>query len=136
VTVLILIAGPLIIIGEIPYKIIGLLIFLIVVLFMLRLSQNKRRVIGEAKTIEDSILRIDHRLDQLKKGLSDLNNEENLIQTESASIDFKINESQSDLENLRGEIEGIKGEVNKYNVPLLYKEKETLTRKLKKAGVT
>jgi len=135
VTVLILIAGPLIIIGEIPYKIIGLLILLIVVLFMLRLSQNKRRGIGEAKTIEDSILRIDHRLVQLNKELPDLNNEESLIQTESASIDLKINEAQSDLENLRGEIEGIKEEVNKYNVPLLYKEKETLVQKLKTVGV-
>lgn len=135
VTVLILIAGPLIIIGEIPYKITGLLILLIIALFMLRLSQNKRRVIGEAKTIKDSILRIDHRLVQLKKELPALNNEESLIQIESASIDFKINEAQSDLENLRWEIEGIKEEVNKYNVPLLYREKETLVRKLKTAGV-
>ena len=135
VTVLILIAGPLIIIGEIPYKIIGLVILLIVVLFMLRLSQNKRRVIGEAKTIEDSILRIDHRLVQLNKELPGLNNEESLIQTESASIDLKINQKQSDLENLRGEIEGIKEEVIKHNVPLLYEEKETLVQKLKTAGV-
>jgi peptidoglycan hydrolase CwlO-like protein len=135
VTVLILIAGTLIIIGEIPYKIIGLLILLIVVLFMLRLSQSKRRVMGEAKTIEDSIFRIDHQLVQLNKELSDLNNEESLIQTECASIGLKINEAQSDLENSRGGIEGIKEEVNKYNVPLLYKEKETLIRKLKTAGV-
>jgi hypothetical protein len=133
--VLTLIAGPLIIIGEIPYKIIGLLILLIVVLLMLRLSQSKRRVIGEAKTIEDSILRIDHRLVQLNKELSDLNSEESLIRTESASIDLKINEAQSDLEYLKREKEGIKEEINKYNVPLLYKEKETLVQKLKTAGL-
>ena len=135
VTVFILIAVLLTIIGELPYKIIGLLILIIVVLLMLRHSQSKRRVISEAKTIEDSILRIDHRLVQLNKELSDLKNEESLIQTESASIDLKINEAQSDLENLRGEIEGIKEEVNKYNVPLLHKEKETLVQKLKTAGV-
>jgi chromosome segregation ATPase len=102
---------------------------------MLRHSQSKRRVIGEVKTIEDSILRIDHRLVQLNKELSDFNNEGSLIQKESASIDLKINEVQPDLENLLRKIGDIKEEVNRYNVPLLYKEKETFVQKLKSVGV-
>jgi hypothetical protein len=135
VTVLILIAGTLIIIGEIPYKIVGLLILLVSVVFMLRLSKSKQKVAGEAKTIEDSILRINHRLVQLNKELSDLKDEESLIQTEIVSIDLKIINAQSDLENMRGQIESIKEEGNRYNVPMLYKEKETLVQALKTAGV-
>jgi peptidoglycan hydrolase CwlO-like protein len=103
---------------------------------MIRSSQGERKEINMARTVEDSILRLDHRLGQLNKKVSDLKNEGSSIQTETLSMDLKFKQVWSDLENLQGKIENITEEINKYNVPLLYQEKESLIHKMRTLGVT
>ena len=136
VTALIVVAGFLVIIGETRYKVLGILPLLAVAVYMIRSSQSKRKKINMARPMEDSFLLLDHRLVQLNKKVSDLKNEESLIQTRRASTELKFKQVWSDLENLQGKIENITEEINKYNVLLLYQEKESLIQKMRTAGVT
>jgi predicted nucleic acid-binding Zn-ribbon protein len=137
---LILVAGPLRIIVGISYRILGILSFVILLvlaaLLMIRSYQNKRRTISGTRNIEESILRLDQRLVQLNKKVADLIKQEGLIQTEITSTNPTLKKIWSDLENLRGKVEAIIEEINKYNVSSLSQEREALTQKLRAVGVT
>jgi hypothetical protein len=102
---LMLVAGSLLIIVEISHRIFGILPFVILLvlaaLLMLRSYQNKRRTISGTGNIEQSILRLDQRLVQLNKKVSDLIKEEGLIQTEMAPTNLTLKQIWSDLVLLR-----------------------------------
>jgi septal ring factor EnvC (AmiA/AmiB activator) len=137
---LILVAGSLLIIVEISYRIFGILPFVtllvLAALLMIKSYQNKRGAINSTGNIEESILRLDQRLVQLNKKVSDLTKEEGLIQTEMAPTNSTLKQIWSDLENWRGKIQDITEDINKCNVSPLSQEREALTQKLKAVGVT
>jgi septal ring factor EnvC (AmiA/AmiB activator) len=136
---LMLVAWSLLIIVEISHRIFGILPFVILLvlaaLLMLRSYQNKRRTISGTGNIEESILRLDQRLVQLNKKVSDLIKEEGLIETEMTPINPTLKQIWSDLENWRGKIQEITEEINRYNVSPLSQEREALTQKLKALGI-
>ena len=137
---LILVAGSLLIIVEISYRMFGILPFVtllvLAALLMIKSYQNKRGAINSTGNIEESILRLDQRLVQLNKKVSDLTKEEGLIQTEMAPTNSTLKQIWSDLENWRGKIQDITEDINKCNVSPLSQEREALTQKLKAVGVT
>jgi septal ring factor EnvC (AmiA/AmiB activator) len=135
-----LVVGSLLIIVEISHRMFGILPFVILLmlaaLLILRSYQNKRRTISGTWNIEESILRLDQRLVQINKKVSDLIEEEGLIQTEMAPINPTLKQIWSDLTNWRGKIQEITEEINRYDVSPLSQEREALTQKLKALGIT